>query len=572
MLTYAKPEHIVAHGGYVVEDAHQGDTVVALNTYPYWAQGAQAYVVFGAGTNTAEFRKITSVSPYYYEVSFAAGLEYDHLSGEPVLFVPDARMNVFWFGAIGDGIADDYPAVRRLMNNILDVKPTPTEIYFPPGRFLIKGTLETYQNITIRGASASSTVLLADVSGGAGNNALFRFYNGESGVIGNVRMADMRIENYGMDQSKAEFGIWFAPYGASTRIYFQSLHIVGMKDTGLYVEGPQAGYVTDCIAENCYNGIQARDVSNYQVSRNKVVGGKNYGIYVKDSVSVTVNSNVVTKGCTYGIGVDDCYAPSIFANSVRECTNNLSINGCTSSAIGANVLVDGTRGLRIGGTEAGIAVTGNVTRGNSYAGIHSLSDSSTSKLRFFHNMLADDIDADIKDDISDPDIVRSEIYSEWIDAVQFIADAGSPVLVYDAIYPNWELPKAALSSVGVWWRVPSNILGTGASKFRVFPYVKLPNDAGKFCVFGLRYYICNPASSATGALTTVAGTKIAASGARVILNNFKTAYAEIGAGGYRGGSDSGTPAIRLSFYRDGASGDDDANDKALLLGISVEFS
>lgn len=66
-------------------------------------------------------------------------------------------MSVMDFGATGNGINNDSPAVIAAMEELNNEAGT---LFFPPGTYLLNQPISTYSNLTIRGAGAAETHLL----------------------------------------------------------------------------------------------------------------------------------------------------------------------------------------------------------------------------------------------------------------------------------------------------------------------------------------------------------------------------------------------------------------------------
>ena len=75
-------------------------------------------------------------------------------------------VDVTSFGAIGDGIADDYVAVTAAISSL---SGTQGVIYFPPGEYKIGSSLNLPDSVILRGASSDSTHLKFDLQGAVGN-------------------------------------------------------------------------------------------------------------------------------------------------------------------------------------------------------------------------------------------------------------------------------------------------------------------------------------------------------------------------------------------------------------------
>ena len=75
---------------------------------------------------------------------------------------PSNIVDVTSYGAVGDGVNDDYQAIVSAVNSLGGNMGV---VYFPAGSYLIKSTVDLPDSIIIRGAGSDSTILLFDLSG-----------------------------------------------------------------------------------------------------------------------------------------------------------------------------------------------------------------------------------------------------------------------------------------------------------------------------------------------------------------------------------------------------------------------
>lgn len=569
LLSFSKPEYIVAHGGYIVGDTAIGATTVTLNTYPRWANNTQSYVVFDAGTTEAEIRKITSVSPYYYEVTFADGLSYAHADGDPVLFLPDSKLNVFWFGASGDGTTDDTLAFQRAFDQFQILAGNDGEVYVPSGEYLITATITVPQNFTMKGESRDETIFKMDMAAGV---HLFTF---NLAVMGNVRFANFKVEDGG--SGAGCHAIYFVS-PTSTRIYFQNIWIDGVTGDGIHYRYPISGSISDCVIENCGGyGLVVRGASNIQVYRNRISDNSGVGIHVYESSYVIVSTNIVKGSGGNGIHIQTSTGVSAFSNIVSGNATNIYSNASDSVALTANLVLSSTAwGIDIPNslTPDRLAISGNLTQSNASGGIR---DQATigSRHRFYHNKHTEATGISLFDGFNGLDQSRSELYSEFVDASLFTIDGGTPTLttVGSAFpAPAWSMPSGSFSSVGVWFRVPDNLIGIASTlTMKVFPYVYSVSGGGN-TVFGMRYLVCAPGGNPLGAATAPGDNVLSVSANSVysVLSDTNPIIT-VSVSGYRPGANEGTPMVRLSFYRNGASGSDVNGNAVFFWGLSINF-
>ncbi|MCS7029623.1 MAG: T9SS type A sorting domain-containing protein [Bacteroidia bacterium] len=79
---------------------------------------------------------------------------------------PTHIINVKSFGAVGDGITDDYPAIINAMNALGGHRGV---VFFPAGTYLIKNQIAANDSVIFRGVSSDSTILKFDFNGNTKN-------------------------------------------------------------------------------------------------------------------------------------------------------------------------------------------------------------------------------------------------------------------------------------------------------------------------------------------------------------------------------------------------------------------
>ncbi len=79
---------------------------------------------------------------------------------------PSNIVDVMNFGAVADGIADDYAAVSAAIASLGGMQGV---VYFPPGVYKIGTSINLPDSIVLRGASSDSTHLKFDLQGAVGN-------------------------------------------------------------------------------------------------------------------------------------------------------------------------------------------------------------------------------------------------------------------------------------------------------------------------------------------------------------------------------------------------------------------
>lgn len=83
------------------------------------------------------------------------------------------EINVLGNGVVADGVTDNALALQSIINNA----PTNSVVYFPPGDYFFASTIYLKNNIIIRGACVSNTVLNFDLAGTAAPSFWFKSTN-----------------------------------------------------------------------------------------------------------------------------------------------------------------------------------------------------------------------------------------------------------------------------------------------------------------------------------------------------------------------------------------------------------
>lgn len=73
------------------------------------------------------------------------------------LIQPDIQVNVRDYGAVGDGVTDDHQAIMDAINNL---NGNLGYIFFPPGTYLVKNTIDLSDSCILKGQGAEETILL----------------------------------------------------------------------------------------------------------------------------------------------------------------------------------------------------------------------------------------------------------------------------------------------------------------------------------------------------------------------------------------------------------------------------
>lgn len=144
--------------------------------------------------------------------------------------ITNLSLNVKSFGAVGNGVANDSPAIQAAINQ---AAVTGGPVFFPAGTYIIGASLSipAVEGLIIQGTGWGSSLKLA-----AGvNDYVMRFTGSDT----RVTIRDLEIDGNHLQQTGASGGI-FANGAVSCR--FDNLHFTFCRDDALYL-GPQNGAV-----------------------------------------------------------------------------------------------------------------------------------------------------------------------------------------------------------------------------------------------------------------------------------------------------------------------------------------
>lgn len=165
-------------------------------------------------------------------------------------------VNVKDFGAVGDGVTDDYDAIMSALNSLPDSGGT---IYFPAGNYaishgidigdgeaatVVNGNKSSKQNIKLIGAGCkrASTPLITQITPLNDVSYIFNV----RGLINNVEIDGFNLFSNG----RATYGLFICATNCST---FRNIEIYNPKYCGLQILGgylPVGNYNTACYFEN----------------------------------------------------------------------------------------------------------------------------------------------------------------------------------------------------------------------------------------------------------------------------------------------------------------------------------
>lgn len=299
----------------------------------------------------------------------------------------DRPFTVTYYGAKGDGAADDTTAIQ----NALAAADAAGggEVYLPRGTFVISGELTLYDNCTLRGQGVGATTL-----SWAGSGTKRMIVTETSGVYGGVRNLALdgnnvanttglhlvghrygHFENLRLLDFDASGGLGLRLEGNTTNCalneFFNS-YLVNVR-TGLQFDGASSSVVTTL---NSFHGLRLFEVAATGI-RIAQYADNNY--FHSAFVSLNVNS-------TYGVIFNDSATPGsdvgVYANNFYGLTvDSFGITGATGLLfnVSKQTLIDGF--YHSPDVFNGTLINDNSGRANSYYIINQAPDAARNEIQ-----------------------------------------------------------------------------------------------------------------------------------------------------------------------------------------------
>jgi hypothetical protein len=240
-------------------------------------------------------------------------------------------------GAVGDGVTDDTAAINTAF-------VTATEVYFPPGTYLVSDAgsniaLTVPSNIRIRGAGIGVTTIKLANSGDA------HVFHGTN--VSHVEISHLTIDGNRANQTAGVHGV------RGTDASFWNLHDLEIKDTRDYGIGFQDGTMTDIILHNIWmdgtgaDGIDFKNadnanasitLSNININNPGTVSATQAGVDLRGE-GFTCNNIIVTNLAAGHFGIRFRASTATLEGGRRSSLSGFHISG--AGAIGLKVVDEG---------------------------------------------------------------------------------------------------------------------------------------------------------------------------------------------------------------------------------------
>ncbi|MFE9381369.1 glycosyl hydrolase family 28-related protein [Streptomyces sp. NPDC006855] len=259
-------------------------------------------------------------------------------------------LNIRDFGAVGDGVTDDAPAIQAAIDAASEAGGG--TLYVPAGRYILSAALAWASNVSAIGAGDRVSILQA-------TNQNLDLITGTD--IGNVTLQGLQLSGPGRGYGSA---VRFTRFSAPTtpNITLRDVLIQSMGGDGVFCHQLASSVMHRVRVRSC-GGIGF----HLQAPQDTVLGGTSTSLvgcsaegcvvagYWLDGMSYTSLSACAAQGSPTGYRLEACTGVTLTACGAEQCTTGLTVYGGT----GANAhgfVTDGSDGTSVWVTEAAAGV------------------------------------------------------------------------------------------------------------------------------------------------------------------------------------------------------------------------
>jgi parallel beta-helix repeat protein len=221
------------------------------------------------------------------------------------------------FGAVGDGVTDDGPAIQSAINAASAAK---AQLNFLGKTYLVKTAIEVKSNVSLVGQG--DTVIFIDKdctlgpSIGGGGRAIYTLTGVENINISNITFESTKI------------GLTQAPtvcFQDVTGLKITNCKFINFGDSTYYAQGfvlfgGENVTVSNCLFDNCSGdgGAFSSGTTNFEFRGNTCSNNEDWGFAFTDVCSNgTVANNLFLNNTSTGTGADEC-VNMVFENNISN--------------------------------------------------------------------------------------------------------------------------------------------------------------------------------------------------------------------------------------------------------------
>ena len=231
------------------------------------------------------------------------------------------------YGATGDGATDDLAAIKLAIDA---VQTTGGTVYFPPGVYLISGSIDNlYSNVKLLGAGKGASIIRFDAAVTSGVKML----QNDDRTNGNARIVIQHLTLDGNHADTSQTGIDFFKC-----TFCEISHNRFMQFTQ---------HCLDMTQNNSHNVIAFNEMDDYGTDAGAsdtgfgvvILGGSNYNKVIGNSIRSTLdNVGIAIDNWSSGATSEACVENSVIGNFIYGMNQGIVIAGSNRNIIKGNTI------------------------------------------------------------------------------------------------------------------------------------------------------------------------------------------------------------------------------------------
>ena len=358
------------------------------------------------------------------------------------------RMDVRYFGAIGDGVTDDTDAVQEAIdsaNVYMDgYELIKSVAYFPPGDYLVD-SLTIYPGTHLKGESKYTSRISA--SQGTGTYFINVDELGE-GHGGNIAITDLAIVGTGGAQKGVRF------YHSYYNSYMRECRVEGFYDNVTVDDSWTFTLKNSYLRSAGRHNLFIKTGTNVTIEGNRIDYSGSHNIRVgRVSVGLTIRDNAIQKADSAGVRIDSTLIANIENNFFEDNGKNDSYGGAlevfgyattilnvTHNVFNNNSVVSNMRAVLLTGLFRNFTGSGNKFHGTNQNVAYDFGGASVNNYNISGDIWAGSLDSLIIKNASSRGVIQTEYVNSQtytseiqgnVDQYQIEDDSGWKIYGFD---------------------------------------------------------------------------------------------------------------------------------------------
>jgi hypothetical protein len=274
-----------------------------------------------------------------------------------VRITEDDVLNVKWFGAIGNGVADDYYAIQRAIDYTIYEDTTIKKVFIPSGNYLIGKTIHmgygaSYSSVHLAGDGAPTfrgeqQFNGATITANFSNAPAINIQGARYSVIENLCVVGLNdIDGFLYDTSSANINNWIDPtidtIGDNARTPYAAITIDGYSGTAPTPAYATVTYPAYTGIVTQYNKLFSSQVKISNVSLSKFIAGVVLQPNSDGNGDFTQIEKAIIDRVAYGVSVGNTNSRNLKISSSYIDAHTCVTNSTHGNAVGRITVIENT--------------------------------------------------------------------------------------------------------------------------------------------------------------------------------------------------------------------------------------